>query len=105
MADGKLAVRRIRARRTVLRRVAITVVLAVLAAGSAGQGSRPSARLSAVARDPRTMAALLKIATVFNNDYDSGVYGPVWDRWDTRSQAVITRADYIQRHIDCPDSP
>jgi hypothetical protein len=89
----------------VLRRAAITVVLAVLAVGCTGQGSRPAVRPSAAARDPRTIAALLKIATVFNNDYDSGVYGPVWDRWDTRSQAVITRADYIQRHTECPDSP
>jgi hypothetical protein len=23
----------------------------------------------------------VKIATVLNNDYDSGVYGPVYDRW------------------------
>ena len=88
-----------------LRRVAIAAVLAVLAAGCAGQGSRPAARPSAVARDPQTMTALLKIATVFNNDYDGGDYGPVWDRWDARSQAVISRADYIRRHTECPDSP
>lgn len=29
----------------------------------------------------------------------------MWGRWDARSQAVITRADYIQRHTQCPDSP
>lgn len=88
-----------------LRRVAITAVLAALAAGCAAQGSRPSGQPSVPARDPRTAAALLKIATVFNNDYDSGVYGPVWGRWDARSQAVISRADYIRRHTECPDSP
>jgi hypothetical protein len=93
---------------SVLRRVAITVVLAVLAvlaAGCAAQGYRSAARPTTVARDPRTAAALLKIATVFNDDYDRGVYGPVWDRWDARSQAVISRADYIRRHTECPDSP
>jgi hypothetical protein len=93
---------------SVLRQVAVAVglaVLAVLAAGCAGHGSVPAARPLAVARDPRTMAALLKIATVFNNDYDGGDYGPVWDRWDARSQAIISRADYIRRHTECPDSP
>ena len=52
--------------------------------------------------DPHTASALLKIATVFNHDYDTGDYGPVYARWDARSQAVITRADYIRRHQDCP---
>jgi hypothetical protein len=49
--------------------------------------------------------ALLKIATAFNNEYGSGDYGPVYARWDARSQAIITEADYIQRHKDCPGSP
>jgi hypothetical protein len=88
-----------------LRRVAIAAVLATLASGCAALGSGSAVRPSAPVRDPRTAAALLKIATVFNNDYDRGVYGPVWDRWDARSQAVITRADYIRRHTECPDSP
>jgi hypothetical protein len=42
------------------------------------------------------------IATAFNHDYDTGDYGPVYTRWDARSQAIITRADYIRRHKDCP---
>ena len=33
---------------------------------------------------------------------DTGDYGPVYTRWDARSQAIITRADYIKRHKDCP---
>jgi hypothetical protein len=48
---------------------------------------------------------LLKIATVFNDDYNQGVYGPVYDRWDARSRALISRADYIRRHTECPTSP
>ena len=57
-----------------------------------------------VTRDPATAAALLRIATVFNNDYDSGVYGPVYDRWDAR-KAIISRAEYIRRHTECPSAP
>lgn len=52
--------------------------------------------------DPRTAAALLKIAAAFNHDYDTGNYAPVYARWDARSQAIITQAGYIQRHKDCP---
>jgi hypothetical protein len=89
-----------------VRRLAIMAAVTALAAGCTAQASRPAARPSAAARDPRTMAALLKIATVFNNDYDGGGdYGPVWDRWNARSQAIISRADYIRRHTECPDSP
>ena len=55
--------------------------------------------------DPHTAAALLKIATAFNHDYNTGDYGPVYARWDARSQAIITRAGYIRRHTDCPSAP
>jgi hypothetical protein len=54
-----------------------------------------------VAPDPRTGPALLEIAAAFNHDYDSGDYGPVYARWDARSQAIITEADYVRRHEDC----
>ena len=76
-------------------------VMVMLAVGCSAQASHPAAGPSAVVRDQRTAAALLKIATVFNDDYDGGVYGPVWDRWDARSQAIISRAEYIHRHEDC----
>ena len=55
--------------------------------------------------DPQTTAALLRIAQVFNTDYDSARYGAVYDRWDARSQAIISRAEYIQRHLECPTAP
>jgi hypothetical protein len=64
-----------------------------------------SSQAKPLTRDPTTAAALLKIATVFNNDYDSGVYGPVYDRWDARSKAIISRAEYIRRHTECPSAP
>jgi hypothetical protein len=55
--------------------------------------------------DPETAAALTRIAQVFNTDYGNNHDGPVWDRWDARSQAVISRADYIRRHAECPTAP
>src|SRR5205814_825008 len=48
---------------------------------------------------------LLKVAAVFNHEYDTGDYGPVYDRWDARSQAVISRAEYIRRRTECPPGP
>lgn len=67
----------------------------------AHQGSGPARPLP---RDLHTATALIKIATVFNDDYDSGVYGPVYDRWDARSKAIISRAEYIRRHTQCPSA-
>ena len=55
--------------------------------------------------DRRTAAALVRIAQVFNDDYDRNDDGPVWDRWDARSQTVITRASYIRRHRECATAP
>jgi len=55
--------------------------------------------------DQRTASALLKIATLFNVEYDSRDYGPVYARWDARSQAIISKAEYIRRHRECPGAP
>ena len=59
------------------RRLAMMAVLAALTAGCAAQAARPGARPTVAGSDPRTATALLRIATVFNNDYDGGDYGPV----------------------------
>jgi hypothetical protein len=75
---------------------------ALAAVGCTASTGRPAAPAASVPPDPRTAPALLKIATTFNHDYDTGAYGLVYARWDARSQAIITRADYIQRHKDCP---
>lgn len=85
-----------------MRHLVLAAAVAVLAAGCTMQSGRPGTPQATVTRDPRTAAALLKIATVFNDDYDDGEYGPVYDRWDARSQAIITRAGYIRRHRECP---
>jgi hypothetical protein len=63
--------------------------------------ARAGRHTGVVPPDPHTASALLAIATTFNHDFDTGDYGPVWDRWDARSQAVISRAEYIQRNVDC----
>jgi hypothetical protein len=55
--------------------------------------------------DRRTAAALVRIAQVFNDDYVRNDDGPVWNRWDARSQTVITRAEYIRRHRECATAP
>jgi len=93
-------------------RLVMTVAAAVavfLAAGcTAGQGhhaAAPARSAASLPADPQPAAALLKIATAFNDEYGSGDYGPVYARWDARSQAIISEADYIRRHKDCPASP
>jgi hypothetical protein len=80
-------------------------VAALLAAGCTASTWRPTTSAASLPPDPHTAAALLKIAATFNHDYDTGDYRPVYARWDARSQAIITRADYIQRHKDCPGGP
>jgi hypothetical protein len=87
-----------------MRPLIATAVTAVVmfATGCSASAGHPAATAGSPSPDPHTASALLRIATAFNHDYDSGDYGPVYDRWDARSQAIITRADYIQRHEDCP---
>src|SRR5438876_11956749 len=91
------------ARRQPIHRTALTVVLLAMAlAACSAPASReptatPSPRVTATTTpglDPETAAALIRIAQVFNNDFGNNIDGPVWDRWDARSQAVISRADY-----------
>jgi hypothetical protein len=80
--------------------IAIAAV-ALAGAGCAGSTAHHAGAGVSPPPDPRTAAALLKIATVFNHDFDTGDYGPVYARWDARSQAIITRADYIRRNNEC----
>lgn len=56
-------------------------------------------------RDPGTRQALLHVATQFNNNYSANNDGPVYDRWDSTSQVIITRAQYEKRHVECPTPP
>ena len=84
--------------------IATAVAAALSTAGCTAGTAHPAASVAPLPPDPHTASALLKIATAFNHEYDSGDYGPVYARWDARSQAIITRADYIKRHKDCPSS-
>ena len=77
------------------------VAAALLTGGCTSGATSVRAASPSLPADLRTASALLAIAAKFNHDYDTGDYGPVWDRWDARSQAVISRAEYIQRHEDC----
>ncbi len=89
--------------------VAVATVAALLAAGCTAGESRgaaaPGRSPAPLPADPRTAAALLKIAAAFNDDYDSGDYAPVYARWDARSRAIITQADYVQRNEECRSGP
>lgn len=93
-------------------RGAVVLLLVAALAACSPSGHRPAATVTrhAVApapdgQDPGTAAALVRIAQVFNNEYDSNDDGPVWDRWDARSQAVISRSEYIRRHAECTTAP
>lgn len=55
--------------------------------------------------DPKTRQALLRIAVQFNNNYSANRDGLVYDRWDATSRAVISRAQYVKRHVECPTAP
>ncbi len=85
--------------------VLLMVAAVLLTAGCAGGGRQPAASPAPLPPDPRTRAALLRIATAFNHDYDRGDYGPVYTRWDARSRAIISQAGYIRRHRECPSPP
>jgi hypothetical protein len=88
-----------------VRRLFVAIVAAaavLLAAGCTAGATHPAASAAPLPPEPPTASALLKIAATFNHNYDTGNYEPVYSRWDARSQAIITRADYLKRHKDCP---
>ena len=71
--------------------VAVMVVLSIT--------SRPSS-----SREPATASGLVGVARVFEHDYQHNLDGPVWDRFDGPSRALITRAQYVRWHRECPVS-
>ena len=50
-------------------------------------------------------SVLFAIATAFNQNYSANRPGAVYDRFDSASRDVISRAAYIRRHLECPDPP
>ena len=81
------------------------VAAALLAVGCSASTTHPATASAPLPPDLDTAPALLKIATAFNHDYDTGDYRAVYARWDARSQAIISGAGYIQRRHDCPGAP
>jgi hypothetical protein len=97
-------------RRRLLGVLVFTLVVGVGACSSPARPAATAARPIATAAtqpapDPETAAALVRIAQVFNTDFGRNDDGPVYDRWDARSQAVISRAEYIRRHAECATAP
>jgi hypothetical protein len=87
-----------------IRPLALAMLISLLAAGcgsAAGPHPTGAATPRPTSTDPPTVTALLRIAQVFNDDYDNGHFGAVYDRWDVSSQAIISRAEYIRRHTLC----
>jgi hypothetical protein len=90
---------------TVIAVTAAVLLVAGCSAGASPGAARAAASQAPLPPDPSTAPALLSIATAFNNNYDNSRYGSAYDRWDARSHAIISRADYIRRHQECPSGP
>src|SRR3981081_949656 len=73
-------------------------------AGATG-GPPPQAPATRPSPDPSTAAALVRIAQVFNTDFGQNNDGPVYDRGDARSQAVLSRDEDTRPHAECPPAP
>jgi len=63
------------------------------------------AHRTSTSREPATSTELVRVATQFNHDYQFNIDGPVWDRFDPASRALISRANYVRWHQECPASP
>lgn len=101
--DERFAFRRSAALRRVLGALAAAAVAATLGGCAAQAPAAPAgaSEHAPVPPDQPTKAALLHVATAFNNDYDTGKFAAVWDRWDARSRAIISRKAYVRRHELC----
>jgi hypothetical protein len=77
----------------------------MLLSSCATSHSSPSAHASKTRSEPDTRKALLQIAARFNANYSSSRDGFVYDRWDSKSRAIISRGDYVRRHVECPTAP
>jgi hypothetical protein len=83
------------------------LVLGLLLGGAAmvcGMVALAGSTSSSIAAQQNNMTAnaLQVRATTLNTDYARNADGPVWDLFDPQSQAVISRADFVDRHQHCP---
>ncbi|MDA8263529.1 MAG: hypothetical protein M0Z47_11945 [Actinomycetota bacterium] len=75
------------------------------AAGLAGCASNHTPSAPLTSPEPRTAKELLAITSTFNLDYAANDVGPVYARWDARSRNIISEAQYVLRHRECPSHP
>jgi hypothetical protein len=78
--------------------VAVAALVTVVGISVSG-GSNPGRS------DDRSAGALLLIARQFNEDYSANRDGAVYDRWDSASKRVISRARYVEFHRVCSTAP
>lgn len=71
--------------------------------GRPGSGTRST--ISTSAADAKTVPTLLRVAIAFNNDFGNNDDDPVYARWDARSQAIISEAEFVRRHKRCATAP
>lgn len=88
-----------RSRRLGLVALVVAAALATVVGISASRDSNPGRS------DDRSAGALLLIARQFNEDYSANRDGAVYDRWDSASQRVISRARYMELHRVCMTAP
>lgn len=84
-----------------VRRSAVLLLVVVAAAACARSSGSRSVTHTSMAPEPETAAALLRVATTFNNDFGNNNDAPVYARWDARSQKIISEAEFVRRHQEC----
>lgn len=83
-------------RRSVWRAIAISLLVMT---------PIPATFASASTGEPETRSFLLRVANAFNRNYAANRDALVYQRWDARSQAVISEASYVRRHSLCHSAP
>ena len=88
------------------RAIAAFAALAIAASAGLGAcGTKPAPATARPSPEPRTARRLLAVASSFNRDYAANDVAPVYARWDARSRGVISEAQYVLRHRECPSHP
>lgn len=85
--------------------ICIALAAGLLLSGCAATDMSAGSRSSNKASDPETRQALEQIAVRFNANYAANRDGLVYDRWDSISRAIISRSEYVRRHVECPVAP
>ncbi len=82
------------------------IALAAAVSGCAGAPLRSTSRgTPAPGGEQENRLTLLRVARQFNADYAANKDGLVYGRWDPASRRIISRAEYVRRHRECPTAP